>query len=158
VDNQPVEYIEVTLDDIEKANKLANEVLGQSLDELAKPSRTLLSLIYQMVKEHTEKGKLSLDDFFFNRRMIREYINWTDWQIKAHIKQLEEMEYLHVRMGAQGKQYCYALNYKGQGEENGKCFLNLTPVEEIRKLTGSDKANDERPKRTEKTDEVRKAR
>jgi DNA primase catalytic core len=136
VDNQPVEYIEVTLEDIEKANKLANEVLGQSLDELAKPSRTLLSLIYQMVKEHTEKGKLSLDDFFFNRRMIREYINWTDWQIKAHIRQLEEMEYLHVRMGAQGKQYCYALNYKGQGEENGKCFLNLTPVEEIRKLLG----------------------
>jgi len=123
----------------EETNKLANEVLGQSLDELAKPSRTLLSLIYQMVKEHTEKGKLSLDDFFFNRRMIREYINWTDWQIKAHIRQLEEMEYLHVRMGAQGKQYCYALNYKGQGEENGKCFLNLTPVEEIRKLIGSEK-------------------
>ena len=162
VEGQPVEYIEVTLEDIDKANKLANEVLGQSMDELAKPSRTLLSLIYQMVKEQTEKGKLSLDDFFFNRRMIREYINWTDWQIKAHIKQLEEMEYLHVRMGAQGKQYCYALNYKGQGEENGKCFLNLTPVEEIRKLIGSGKTGNQetktKEKTTEKTDEVRKAR
>jgi DNA primase len=134
VDNQPVEYIEVTLDDIEKANKLANEVLGQSMDELAKPSRTLLSLIYQMVKEHTEKGKLSLDDFFFNRRMIREYINWTDWQIRAHIKQLEEMEYIYVRMGNRGKEYSYALQYKGQAEEEGRCYLNLTPVEEIRKL------------------------
>ncbi len=140
-----VEYIEVTLDDIDKANKLANEVLGQSMDELAKPSRTLLSLIYQMVKEETEKGKLSLDDFFFNRRMIREYINWTDWQIKAHIKQLEEMEYLHVRMGAQGKQYSYALNYKGQGEENGKCFLNLTPVEEIRKLMKGEASEKAKP-------------
>jgi DNA primase len=162
VEGQPVEYIEVTLDDIEKANKLANEVLGQSMDELAKPSRTLLSLIYQMVKEQTEKGKLSLDDFFFNRRMIREYINWTDWQIKAHIKQLEEMEYLYVKIGAQGKQYCYALNYKGQGEEGGKCFLNLTPVEEIRKLIGSGKTDNQetktKEKTTEKTDEVRKAR
>jgi hypothetical protein len=46
------------------------------------------------------------------------------------------MEYLGVRMGAQGKQYSYALNYKGQGEENGKCFLNLTPVEEIKKQLG----------------------
>ncbi len=136
VDNQPVEYIEVTLNDIEKANKLANEVLGQSLDELAKPSRTLLSSIYNMVKEQTEKGGIAIDNFFFNRRMIREYINWTDWQIKAHIRQLEEMEYLGVRMGAQGKQYSYALNYKGQGEENGKCFLNLTPVEEIKKQLG----------------------
>lgn len=134
VDGQPVEYIEVTLEDIEKANKLANEVLGQSMDELAKPSRTLLSLIYQMVKEQTEKGKLSLDDFFFNRRMIREYINWTDWQIRAHIKQLEEMEYIYVRMGNRGKEYSYALQYKGQAEDEGRCYLNLTPVEEIRKL------------------------
>jgi len=39
VDGDTVEYIEVTLDDIETANQLANEVLGQSLDELAKPSR-----------------------------------------------------------------------------------------------------------------------
>ena len=117
-----MEYIEVNLEDIDKANRLANEVLGQSLDELAKPSRTLLSSIYKMVKEQTEKGSISYDQFFFNRRMIREYTNWTDWQIKAHIKQLEEMEYLNVRMGAQGKQYSYALNYKGQGEESGKCL------------------------------------
>ncbi len=53
-----VEYIEVTLDDIDKANKLANEVLGQSMDELAKPSRTLLSLIYQMVKEERKRKTL----------------------------------------------------------------------------------------------------
>lgn len=132
-DNQPVEYIEVALEDIEKANKLANEVLGQSLDELAKPSRTLLSSIYNMVKEETEKGGMAIENFFFNRRMIREYVGWTDWQIRAHIRQLEEMEYLGVRLGAQGKQYSYALNYKGQAEENGKCFLNLTPVEEIKK-------------------------
>lgn len=134
VEGKPVAYIEVNLEDIDKANRLANEVLGQSLDELAKPSRTLLSSIYKMVKEQTEKGSISYDQFFFNRRMIREYTNWTDWQIKAHIKQLEEMEYLNVRTGVQGKQYSYALNYKGQGEESGKCFLNLTPVEEIRKM------------------------
>ena len=52
-----------------------------------------------------------------------------------HIKQLEELEYLGVRMGAQGKQYSYALNYRGQGEEGGRCYLNLTPVEEIRRLS-----------------------
>jgi len=134
IEGQNVDYIEVSLDDIAKANHLANEVLGRSLDELAPPSRTLLSLIYKMVKETTEKRNTPLEEFFFNRRIIREYNGWSDWQVKAHIRQLEELEYLNVRFGAQGKQYSYALNYRGQGEETGTCYLNLTPVEEIRKL------------------------
>jgi DNA primase len=134
-----LDYIEVTLDDIDKANRLANEVLGQSLDELAKPSRTLLSHIYNMVKEIVEKQDIPLDEVYFTRRMIREYTSWTDWQVKTHIKQLEELEYLHIRIGARGKEYAYALNYHGQAEDGhnnglGKCYLNLTPVEEIKKL------------------------
>lgn len=129
-----MEYIEVTLDDIDRANVLANKVLGQSLDELAPPSRTLLTDIYSMVRELSGKNECSIDEFYFTRRMIREKIGWTDWQIRAHIKQLEDLEYLHVRIGAQGKQYAYALNYRGQGEDNGKRYLNLTPVDEIKKL------------------------
>jgi DNA primase len=134
VEGKEVEYIEVTLEDIDKANQLAHLVLGQCLDELAPPSRTLLTLIYNMVKEEAARNKEPFDQFLFNRRQIREATNWTDWQIKAHVKQLEEMEYLHVRMGAQGKQYSYALNYKGEGGESGKCYLNLTPIAEIRRL------------------------
>ncbi|MDY6973789.1 MAG: DNA primase, partial [Thermodesulfobacteriota bacterium] len=129
-----LEYIEVTLADIDKANKLANEVLGQSLDELAKPSRTLLSAIYNMVKEISEKQDIPFDEVYFTRRMVREYIGWTDWQVKTHIKQLEELEYLHVRIGARGKEYGYALYYQGQGENDNRFYLNLTPVEEIKQL------------------------
>jgi DNA primase len=134
VEGKPVEYIEVTLDDIEAANRLANEVLGQCLDELAPPSRTLLTGIYNMVKDMVGKRQCPIDEVYFTRRQIREHTGWTDWQVKAHIKQLEELEYLHVRVGARGKEYAYALNYKGQGEETGKCYLNLTPVDEIKKL------------------------
>ncbi len=133
VEGEPVEYIEVTLADIEIANRLANEVLGQSMDELAKPSRTLLSQIIAMVKELAEG---SLDTVYFTRRMIREYTNWTDWQVKSHIKQLEDLEYLTARIGSKGKEYSYVLNYQGEAEEDDghkKCYLNLTPVEEIRK-------------------------
>jgi hypothetical protein len=134
VGGEPTEYIEVTLEDIERANRLANEVLGQSLDELARPSRTLLSAIYNMVKEMAEKQDIPLDEVYFNRRMIREYIGWTDWQVRAHIKQLEDLEYVRVRIGAMGKEYAYALHYQGQGEDSGKCYLNLTPVGEIKRL------------------------
>jgi len=134
VDGAAVDYIEVTLEDIDTANRLANEVLGQSLDELPKPSRTLLEAVYKMVKDLADKGNVPLDQVQFNRRQIREYIGWTDWQIRTHIKQLEELEYVYVRMGARGKEYAYAMNYNGQGEQTGKCYLNLTPVDEIKKL------------------------
>jgi DNA primase catalytic core len=140
IEGQRVDYIEVSLEDIDKANRLAHEVLGQSLDELAPPSRALWEEIKKMVREHTEKEKLPSDQFFFNRRMIREYTGWTDWQIRAHMKQLEELEYVHVRVGAQGKQYSYALHYKGQPEQQGRCYLNLTPVEEIKKMLPKEKA------------------
>jgi hypothetical protein len=134
VDGTAVDYIEVSLQDIDTANRLANEVLGQSLDELSRPSRTLLEAVYKMVKDLAAKQNLPVEEFYFNRRQIREYIGWTDWQIKTHIKQLEELEYLHVRVGAQGKQYSYALNYNGQGEQGRRFYLNLTPVDEIKKL------------------------
>jgi len=38
-----LQYIEVTLEDIEAANRLAHEVLGRSLDELPPQTRSLLS-------------------------------------------------------------------------------------------------------------------
>ncbi len=136
VEGQKVEYIEVTLDDIDKANRLANEVLGHCLDELAPPSRTLLSSIYNMVKKIVDKKECGIDEVYFTRRMIREHVGWTDWQIRSHIKQLEELEYLYARIGSKGKEYAYALNYKGQGEDSGKCYLNLTPVDEIKKMIG----------------------
>ena len=116
VDCEPVEYIEVTLEDIELANRLSNEVLGQSLDELSKPSRSLLSSIYSMVKGKCGEDE-RLENVTFTRRQIREYTSWTDWQVRTHLKQLEELEYVHARTGSWGKEYSYALYYQGQGKE-----------------------------------------
>jgi hypothetical protein len=44
-------------------------------------------------------------------------------------------------MGAAGKQYSYALNYNGQGENCRRFYLNLTPVEEIKKLLKQEKGD-----------------
>jgi energy-coupling factor transporter ATP-binding protein EcfA2 len=140
VDGRTIEYVEVTLEDIDTANKLADEILGRSLNELAAPSATLLDAVYKMVKELAQKQKTPMESVEFNRRQIREYIGWTDWQIKVHIKQLEQLEYLYVRMGARGKRYSYALNYngRGQGQREKRFYLNLTPVEEIKQLIKKD--------------------
>jgi DNA primase len=133
VEGNSVEYIEVSLDDIDAANALADQVLGQSLSELAPPSATLLAAVYEMVKAMAEKANSPVGELYFTRRMIREYTGWSDWQIRAHIKQLEDLEYLHARIGAKGKEYAYALNYRGQGQERRRFYLNLTPVDEIKK-------------------------
>jgi DNA primase catalytic core len=133
VEGKPVEYIEVTLDDIEAANGLADQVLGQSLDELAPPSRTLLKAVYEMVRAMAKDKQCSVNDVYFTRRQIREHTGWSDWQIREHIKQLEALEYLYVRIGSKGKEYAYAMNYKGQGEDDKRFYLNLTTVAQIKK-------------------------
>jgi len=140
VEGKSVEYIEVTLADIEAANHLADQVLGQSLDELAPPSAALLKSVFEMVKALADKSNCPVGEVYFTRRQIREYTGWSDWQVREHIKQLEELEYLHVRIGAKGKEYAYALNYRGQAEERARFYLNLTSVDEIKKRMAKNKA------------------
>ncbi len=53
-----IAYIEVTLADIETANRLAHEVLGRSLDELPPQTRRLLLLIDEMVRAECERLKM----------------------------------------------------------------------------------------------------
>lgn len=135
----PREYIEVTIEDIEFANRLAGEVLGQMLDELSPPSRALLKLIREMVKARCAELKVEPHEYHFTRRDVREWVQWSDFQIKCHIKQLEELEYLYSVVGKKGKEYVYELLYTGDGEE-GKPFLSgLMSVERLREKIREDK-------------------
>jgi len=128
--NKTLEYINVNLDDIEKANTIANYVLGRSLDELSPPSRALLKLVQAMVKKKKEP-------YHFTRRSIREFSGWSDFQVKSHIKQLEELEYLYTVMGKKGKEYVYELLVPDTPED--KPFLiGLTDIEQLRNRVKQD--------------------
>lgn len=50
-EGEAIEYIEVTWEDIEIANRLAHEVLGRSLDELPPQTRRVLAQVCEMVDE-----------------------------------------------------------------------------------------------------------
>jgi DNA primase catalytic core len=127
-----VQYIEVIFDDIEKANRLANEVLGRCLDELSPPSRLLLKMIREMVETRCKELKVEPKDYRFTRRDIRQWTRWSDFQIKCHIRQLEDLEYIYSVTGKKGKEYVYELLYPGGGE-NGKPFLmGLTTIEQLK--------------------------
>ncbi len=91
----PLQYIEVTLNDIEKANTLAAEILGRTLDELSPPSRLLLKMIRDMVEAECKRQNVEPKSYAFTRKDIREWSRWSDFQIKCHIRQLEDLEYIY---------------------------------------------------------------
>ena len=127
-----IQYIEVALDDIEKANLLAGEVLGRSLDELSPPSRLLLKMIHEMVEARCKEQGIWPKDYRFTRRDIRGWSRWSDFQVKCHIRQLEDLEYLYSVAGTKGKEYIYELLYPGGGEDGRPFLMGLTSIEQLK--------------------------
>ena len=67
----------------------------------------------------------------FTRRDIRESSGWSDFQVKTHIGELEDLEYLYSVAGKKGKEYVYEL-VAAEGGEDGKPFLaGLMKVEAL---------------------------
>ena len=117
---QSIDYIEVTLSDIELANKIAHDVLGRSLDELPPQTRRLLKLIDGYVNEQCTAQSIKRSDFRFSRRALREAINWGDTQLRMHLERLAELEYVATwREGAGGK-FVYELAYVVNGETHAQ--------------------------------------
>jgi DNA primase catalytic core len=121
-DGQTIEYIEVTLADIETANRLAHEALGRSLDELSPQTRRLLELVSGMVEKRCAAQAITRADYRFSRRDVREFSGWSDFQVKMHMRKLEELEYVLVHRGGRGQSFVYELLYDGAGRD-GKPFL-----------------------------------
>lgn len=129
---EAVSYIEVTREDIRHANRLALSVLGASSGELSAPARNLLGHIHAFVKQHCEANRLSAREYVFTRKTIRDAIGWSDWQIRTHIHELEELEYLKARCGAWGKEYVYELLYDGECVEDAEGGLTLVDPDTLK--------------------------
>ena len=119
---ETLEYLEVTLQDIEQANQLMHQVLGKSLDELPPQTRNLLEQIYQWVKAQCEQQKIDQSDFRFSRRDVRELSGWSDNQLKVHCLRLQELEYLLIHRGGRGQSFTYELLYDGQSQSEPRCM------------------------------------
>lgn len=126
-----VDFIEVTLDDIDRANKIAEEILVRTLDELTPPARNLLIEICNMVKLHCAKSGLRQEEHRFTRKNIRYYTKWSDFQIRNYIGELETLEYLKAHRGGSGMSYVYELVFDGDPEEN-EYVPGLVSVERLR--------------------------
>ncbi len=132
------DYIEVALTDIERANELAVEVMGQSLDDLPVSSRQLLELIFNMVSTLAKERGLPVAKISITRRMIREYTGWSNWQVRNYLPPLLDFEYLIVQPHSRVNRYSFAVN-TGQNSKNEYWTgLQLTPVSEIKQKSGEE--------------------
>ncbi len=110
---QVVEYVEVTAQDIARANALAHEVLGRSLDELPPQTRRLLAAIVEHVRAQVRVGALRQMDVRFTRKEMREITGWGDTQLRVHLDRLLSLEYLLAHREGAGGRFAYELLYDG---------------------------------------------
>jgi len=130
---QAIDYIEVTLSDIELANRIAHDVLGRSLDELPPQTRRLLKLIDGYVSAECERQKVKRTDFFFSRRALREAINWGDTQLRMHLERLVELEYVAAKREGAGGKFVYELAYVVNDETHAR-VAGLTEADALEAL------------------------
>ena len=127
-----IEYIEVTLEDIEIANRLAHEVLGRSLDELPPQTRRLLLQVDEMVTKECARLQMDRTDYRFSRRDVRQYTGWGNTQLKIHLARLEDLEYLLVHHGGRGQSFVYELVFERSAHDDKLVLPGLIDVEKLK--------------------------
>jgi hypothetical protein len=125
---QRLEYLEVSREDVELANRICHEVLGRSLDELPPQTRALLGELDVLVRAACERLSLARADYRFSRREVREATGLGNTQLKVHLARLVELEYVLVHRGKQGQGYVYELAYDGRGRDGAVFLPGLAPV------------------------------
>jgi len=156
-------YIEVDDTDIVIANRLADEILGRSLDEISRPGRALLMLLDDMVEQIAERLKKESKGehspkrtaISFSRREIREHTGWTNYRVHTHIKELVELEYVIVEAGRNGMPFRYRLAYEGQGKDGEKFMLGLIDPDSLSKIRPGGKKRKNRKKKGDDGKSVR---
>jgi hypothetical protein len=107
----------VDLPDIEVANRLADAILGQSLEDLSPPARRLLSAI------HAWKPQ-------FERRALAAHLSWPASQLHKYLRELVEGEWVIDRGGRPRR---FDLLWDGR---EGRVMLGLRSIAEIRAQFG----------------------
>jgi DNA primase len=127
-----IEYIEVTLEDIALANRLAHEVLGRSLDELPPQTRRVLGLIEVLVAECMQQHSVLRSDVRFARRELRNRCGMSDAAIRVHLERLVAMEYVRLVAGKNGQRFEYELLFDGDLSLSTPQKMGLIDVEALR--------------------------
>jgi DNA primase len=127
-----IEYVEVTLDDIALANRLASEVLGRSLDELPPQTRRVLAAVVGLVDTRMRTQALARGAVRFTRRELREAIGMTDTALCVHLDRLVSLEYVLIHRGGNGQRFVYELLFDGDASIDAPQLVGLLDVATLR--------------------------
>lgn len=133
---QSLTYVEVTLDDIALANRLAHEVLGRSLDDLAPQTRRLLGHVDALVRTVCATDDMARADVRFTRRQVREHCGWSDFQVRTHLERLVALEYVLVHRGGRGQSFVYEALWDGAGTDGRPHLVGLVDVATLAEAAG----------------------
>lgn len=125
------QYIEVSLSDISLANRLADEVLGRSLDELPPHTRNFLEKLYLMVQDLAIKEEKQASGVRFTAKQAREHSGLSYEQTRFHLERLEKLEYVLIQRASQGNRYFYELMYDGRGKDGHKFMVGLLNPDQL---------------------------
>ena len=132
-----VEYVEVTLNDVAIANRLAAAVLGRSLDDLPPQTRRLLTQLDEWVKKGCALQGVTRGEYRFTRRDVRGWTGASDVQARVHLERLVRMEYLLVHRGQRGQSFVYELLYDGTGRDGSPALSGLIDVDALAGTTAT---------------------
>jgi hypothetical protein len=138
IEGEREEYLEATLADVEAANRLADEVLGRSLDELPPQTRRLLELVDEWVRGECERLQIERSALLFGRRQLSDALGLSYEQVRVHVDRLVAQEYVLAHRGARGQSFVYELVYDGRGEDGRRFLPNLLDVEALRTRSASE--------------------
>ena len=113
VAGETLRYIEVTPGDIALALQLAPMILRRDLDELAPPTRSLLTAICELVARKMDELKVPQSHALLTRQEIQQATGLSYWHLRVYLGQLVECEYVAAVRGEQGKRYLYELLWDG---------------------------------------------
>lgn len=123
---QVFRYIQVTREDIRKANELAVQVFATSMDELSAPARKLFNLIRELAQSESAARGIPPEQFSFGRRTLREATTWSETQVRTHLEELTSLEYVRAKSGSQGKEYLYELIVFDGPTQDQRFTIDLT--------------------------------
>lgn len=128
---QELRYLEVTPADIALANRLAQEVLSRTVDELLPQTRKLLTLMQAWVEGECQRRQIAQTEFRFTRRQLREALGWGDTQLKVHLARLVELEVLLTHRGNPAQTLTYELLYEGEDADGRAMLLGLIDCSQL---------------------------
>ena len=110
-----IEYVKITKQDLELVNQIAKGALARGLDELSSPGRALYNEIRALVKakgDETRKGlppEKPVPEPTVSRKELSQATGWSYWQLRVHLKELCDLEYIYGTFNGTGRRAHYAL-------------------------------------------------